>query len=203
MNRRANLTKLVKIGNKWTYRRPVYTKKTGMLTSRVRHNGKDAELGGSFVLRWYEKWPSAKAKSADWRHFGRYQRTQKTPEAPRGASRRRPCGGVAPTREAVSAEGRGRVSRRGSSEQGQGNLAGFQAGGALFARNDDEVPRLSPRREREHTRKSQRHVCRAVIRHLKLGWECYCAHDEHCCITSRGKHDRSHVAWQNESSRRR
>lgn len=54
MNRRANLTKLVKIGNNWTYRKPVYTKKTGMLTNRVRHNGKDAELGGSFVLRWYE-----------------------------------------------------------------------------------------------------------------------------------------------------
>lgn len=46
MNRRANLTKLVKIGNNWTYRKPVYTKKTGMLTNRVRHNGKDAELGG-------------------------------------------------------------------------------------------------------------------------------------------------------------
>ena len=54
MNRRANLTKLVKIGTQWTYRKPVHTKKTGMLTNRVWHGGKPVELGGVFVLRWYE-----------------------------------------------------------------------------------------------------------------------------------------------------
>ena len=54
MNRRANLTKLVKIGTRWTYRKPVHTKKTGMLTNRVWHSGKPVELGGVFVLRWYE-----------------------------------------------------------------------------------------------------------------------------------------------------
>jgi integrase/recombinase XerD len=54
MNRKVNLSKLVKVGDKWTYRKPAYTKKTGILTTRVIHNGKEAELGGSFVLRWYE-----------------------------------------------------------------------------------------------------------------------------------------------------
>ena len=34
----------------------------------------------------------------------------------------------------------------------------------------------------------------------KLGWEYYCAHDEHCCNASQRKHDRSHVAWQTKAA---